>query len=271
MLCVKETPEERLAIEGLDPARSDIITAGALILRQSFRELGLKTMRVSEYALREGILYDTLEKRQNGHESDHLKNIRFNSILNLSETFNNEIRHGRQVAKLALAIFDQTSAAHELGGREREFLEAAALLHEIGLFVSHDQHHRHSYYIVRNAELMGFTEDEKEIIANIARYHRKSHPKLKHEGYATLSEDDQETVKTLAGILRIADGLDRSHRSKISAVKVTRRGDLLRLDLTAKRTMNVDLEMWGAELKKGLFEEVFDVRVRSRLLGPRKK
>ena len=271
LICSKDTPEERLSIEGLDPSRSDIITAGALILRQSFREFGLKSMRVSEYALREGILYDTMEKRQNGHESDHLKNIRFNSILNLSSTFNNEIRHGRQVAKLALSIFDQTAPLHDLGGREREFLEAAALLHEIGLFVSHDQHHRHTYYIIRNAELMGFTEDEKEIIANVARYHRKSHPKLKHEGFSALSEDDQETVRKLAGILRIADGLDRSHRSNVGSVRVSRRGEHLRFDLTAHRHANLDLEIWGVELKKGLFEDTFDVRLRMRALPVRRK
>jgi exopolyphosphatase / guanosine-5'-triphosphate,3'-diphosphate pyrophosphatase len=140
---------------------------------------------------------------------------------------------------------------------EREYLEAAAILHEIGLSISHSQHHMHSYYLVRNAELLGFTENEKEIIANIARYHRKSHPKEKHAGYQNLSSEERETVAKLASILRIADGLDRTHSSVISDVKGKVRKNSLLFHLKKKRGIPTDLELWGAKRKKDLFEEMF--------------
>ncbi|MCU0411782.1 MAG: Ppx/GppA family phosphatase, partial [Bacteroidetes bacterium] len=119
-----------------------------------------------------------------------------------------------------------------------------------------------SYYLIRNAELLGFTENEKEIIANIARYHRKSHPKVKHEGFRTLTPDEQKVVAQLAGILRVADGLDRNHQMSIRDVRALRTRNSVRLKLTVARGANAELEVWGAERKKGLFEEAFGVSLK---------
>jgi exopolyphosphatase/guanosine-5'-triphosphate,3'-diphosphate pyrophosphatase len=166
--------------------------------------------------------------------------------------------------KLAVQIFDQTTTLHKLGTREREFLEAAALLHEIGLYLSHAQHHRHSYYLIRNSELLGFTENEKEIIANVARYHRKSHPKPKHDSFIILSSEDQSVVKKLAAILRIADGLDRSHAARVQQVKCLKVKGILTIKLFHKSSSHLSLEVWGAETKKNLFEETFSVHVQFR-------
>jgi len=149
-----------------------------------------------------------------------------------------------------------------LGIQEREYLEAGALLHEIGLFVSHAQHHRHSYYLIRNSELLGFTENEKEIIANIARYHRKSHPKIKHEGFRRLTPDDQAVVAKLAAILRIADGLDRTHTSAIGDLRCRISGRKVNVILRPSNGSPVELELWGADRKKKLFEETLRARVR---------
>jgi exopolyphosphatase/guanosine-5'-triphosphate,3'-diphosphate pyrophosphatase len=151
---------------------------------------------------------------------------------------------------------------HGLGDAEREYLEAAAILHEVGLFVSHTQHHRHSYYLIRNADILGFTENEKEIVANVARYHRKSHPKEKHEGFRLLTSEDQDVVTRLAAILRIADGLDRNHASMVRRVSVRRSGRSVRMMLTPRGKRSPDLEIWGSERKKQLFEETFGVNVR---------
>ncbi len=256
-----EHSEDRVRIEGLDQSRADIIPAGAVIIEQTFKEFGIKTLTCSEYALREGIILDSMEKAAERPSFHHLSDIRYNSVLHLSQLFHNEIKHGRQVADLALRIFDQTKNLHKLSVTEREYLEAAALLHEIGLAVSHALHHRHSYYIIKNGELLGFTENEKEIIANVARYHRKSHPKLKHEGFRLLSAEDQQTVAKLSAILRIADGLDRTHDGKISDIRVKTIGRKLLLRITAKRTKDLEIELWGADRKKELFEEVFKVNV----------
>jgi exopolyphosphatase/guanosine-5'-triphosphate,3'-diphosphate pyrophosphatase len=255
-----KTDEQRLQIPGLDPKRVDIITAGALVLKETFELFKIKRMTVSEFALREGIIYDYLKNRV--YEKDHhhhLVNIRYKSVMQLAKTFNFDSNHAHQIVKLSLSIFDQSKKLHKLGEREREFLEYAALLHEVGFFVSHAQHHRHSYYLIRNAELAGFTDTEKEIIANVARYHRKSHPKPKHEGYNRLANNERLVVKKLAGILRLADGLDRSHNSRVTSVKckVQSRNFILRIKSTSK----VNLEEWAVNMKKGLFEEIFKKQV----------
>ncbi len=261
LLLREESESQRARIPGLDAGRADIIVAGALILEQIFRKFKLKSMTVSESALREGIIFDAIEKRFKRQSLHHLQDIRYKNVIQLAEHFQYEKRHAHHVASLALKIFDQTQAVHQLGPTEREFLEIAALLHEIGFFISHDQHHRHSYYLIRNASLMGFTDDEKEIIAHIARYHRKSHPKPKHESFIRLSPDDQGIIKKLASILRIADGLDRTHSQIIKEVICKKYDKILTLHLKKRAHTSTDLEVWGADRKKGLFEETFGVKV----------
>lgn len=257
----KAEPAERAKIPGLDPARADIIAAGAVILSEIFDVLGLKAMTISDFALREGIILDTIEKFYRQTTLDHLHDIRYASVLHIASNFQYEKKHAHHVACLALRIFDQTEALHHLGARERAYLEAAALLHEVGLFVSHAQHHRHSYYLIRNAELLGFTENEKEIIANIARYHRKSHPKVKHEGYNRLESEEQLVVHKLASILRVADGLDRTHAGAIRDVRAQIGRSHCTFTLVRKNHADGELELWGAERKKELFEETFHTRL----------
>ncbi len=253
--------EERGRIPGLDPARADIIVAGAVILDEIFDAIDLKGMTISDFALREGIILDTIEKHYRKKKLDHLHDIRYASVLHIAENFQYEKNHARQVARLSLQIFDQTQTLHNLGPNERVYLESAALLHEVGLFISHAQHHRHSYYIIRNAELLGFTENEKEIVANVARYHRKSHPKVKHEGYNKLDAEEQAIVHKLSSILRIADGLDRTHSSVVKEVVCRKSKEGITMKLLKNKQGGDGLEVWGAERKKLLFEETFGTHV----------
>ncbi|MCI0707269.1 MAG: Ppx/GppA family phosphatase [Ignavibacteriae bacterium] len=264
MLLRAETPRQRNDIPGLDQSRSDIIVGGALILEQAMEDLHLRSITVSEYALREGVILDTIEKNSTIDPHKHLSELRYHNVLHLAERFAYERSHSHHVAKLALGIFDQIPKLHELGMREREFLEAAALLHEVGFFISHAQHHRHSYYLIRNAELFGFTDNEKEIIANIARYHRKSHPKPKHDGFSQLSNTEQQVVRKLASILRIADGLDRTHSSSVKDVRCRLTRGVLHITLRRSKRSTVDLELWGADRKKELFEQTYGTLVRFR-------
>lgn len=258
-----KTLKQRTKIPGLDSDRADIITAGALILEQIFVELGIKEMTYSEYALREGILFDTIEKDYMASGSEHLYDIRYKSVMHAAENFRIDKEHSLHVTGLALKIFDQLKLIHKLGPLEREYLEAAGILHEIGLFVSHSQHHRHSYYLVRNSEMLGYTENEKEIIANIARYHRKSHPKPKHAEFARLGSEDQLIVKKLAAILRVADGLDRSHSSFVKDVSCKVEGDEVLFKLTGQSPeTDLELDIWGAENKKSLFEDTFGLKAK---------
>jgi exopolyphosphatase/guanosine-5'-triphosphate,3'-diphosphate pyrophosphatase len=255
------TTEQRMDIEGMDVSRVDIISAGAVILEQIMLALKIKTVTVSDYSLREGIILDSIEKLHTKQPASHLQNIRRSSVLHLAETFHYEKNHANHVAALSLQLFDRTRSLHRLGGEEREYLEAAALLHEIGLFISHAQHHRHSYYLIRNSELLGFTENEKEIIANIARYHRKSHPKFKHDGYNILSLEDQRKVTVLAAILRVADGLDRSHLSLVKKLRTRVLKGTLFIRVHSSGRVLPEMELWGADRKKQLLQEVFRKRV----------
>lgn len=249
--------KQRKRIKGLDPTRTDIIVGGVLILEQIFEHFKVNTMTVSDYALREGIMLDTVNKRYKSEKINHLDDIRYKSVVHLAQRFKYEMVHTHHVTDLALKIFDQTKPLHGLNDIERLYLEAAALLHDIGLFISHSQHHRHSYYLIRNGELLGYTENEKEIIANVARYHRKSHPKPKHEWFTALTTEDQTIVRKLAAILRIADGLDRTHSSAIRDVDCRVNKKSVTVVLYHDQESPIDLEIWGAVRKSELFNETY--------------
>jgi exopolyphosphatase / guanosine-5'-triphosphate,3'-diphosphate pyrophosphatase len=263
LLLDARTTGERASLPGLDPARADIIVPGALILEQIFEQCDIRQLVTSKYALREGIVLDSIQKQQEvEHPSSHLHDIRRTSVYHLAENCRFEPRHAENVARYALLLFDQLSELHRLAHDERELLEAAAILHDIGYHISHAQHHRHSWYIVRNAELLGFTEREKDIIANVARYHRKSHPKLKHENLAQLSDRDRVVVQRLAAILRIADGLDRRHLGLFQSIACAVKWNTVTLELRVALDADCSLELWGAERRKQLFEELFGVTLR---------
>jgi exopolyphosphatase/guanosine-5'-triphosphate,3'-diphosphate pyrophosphatase len=245
------------AIPGIDPGRLDIISAGAIILEQILLCLQIPEITLSEASLQEGIVWDTMEKKYPTASHHFLSDLRRNTILHCAENFSFEKRHSLHVMFLALRLFDATKKLHGLGPSERELLEYASILHDVGLFISHSQHHRHAYYCIRNAELLGFTENEKAIIANIARYHRKSHPKLKHVGYAEVSPEERTLICKLASLLRIADGLDRSHSSAIKDLSCSLRGSKVICRLIPRLKADIDLEIWGGERKKQLFDETF--------------
>lgn len=243
-------------IPGIDDSRADIICAGALILEQAFKELDIKKITLSSFALREGILYDSLQEEFGTAHPGHLDNVKAKSVFNLADGSNYDKDHAVHVARIAGAIFDKIHEKFKLTERDKEYLEAASILHDIGYHISHSKHHKHSYYLIRNAEMLGFNDREIEIIANIARYHRKSHPKPSHYTFNKLNEDDKKLVKLLAGILRIADGLDRSHDSLVKGVDVSLNKSKMEIKLIIKKDASPDLELWGADRKKALFEEM---------------
>jgi exopolyphosphatase / guanosine-5'-triphosphate,3'-diphosphate pyrophosphatase len=249
------TVRERRRVPGLEARRADIIVAGAIVAEELVTALGAEELLVSEYALREGVLADTY-RRAHGGSLHHLQDIRRRGVLHLAELTDEDPEHSARSAHLALELFDQLAPWHELDDRHREYLEAAALLCNVGLFISHSGHHKHSYYVIRNSEhLTGFTDGEIEVIAQVARYHRRSAPKPKHEAFAALDEGDQGVVRTLAGILRVAIGLDRAHRGAVVALTCREGGDGLVVELHAEAGADLTVEQWSAEERKGLLEE----------------
>ena len=256
-----DTLKKRQKVAGLDPQRADIILAGAIILEQVFEEMQVQLMTVSNFALREGVILDTLQKYK-ADTYHHLNDIRYKGVLHLSESCQYDQQHSQQVAKLATQLFDQLKTLHHLEEVYREYLEAASMLHDIGFFISHAQHHRHSYYIIRNSEyLTGFTSHEIELIAQIARYHRKSAPRQKHEEFARLASTDQLVIRKLSALLRLASGLDRTHASLIENLRCELSGSHLTVYLKTAPSVDPQLEVYTAESRKDCFEEVFGVNL----------
>lgn len=253
---VSRTADKRIDLPGLDPKRGDIILGGIMLLEAIFDEFMIDEMVVSENALREGVLIDRF-----GNPADrrHLREPRRANVERLSRELDPDPAHAAHTAHLAVELFDRTTRLHELGADERELLESAALLHNVGLFISHSSHHKHSYYVIRNSDrLTGFTDREIEIIALTARYHRKSLPQKKHFGYCDLDTDDQQLVQTLAGVLRIAIGLDRRHAGAVETVRVHRRPDGVEIEPVPTDGADVEMERFAAADRAELLSVALD-------------
>ena len=167
--------------------------------------------------------------------------------------------HGMQVAVLAGVFFDQLAALHRLPAAVRPYLEVAAILHDIGHSVSYQKHHRHSEYLIRNGDIPGLSDHERDLVARIARYHRRSHPDLTHPGMEGLAPGDARVVRKLATLLRVADALDRSHAQPISKLRAERKDAAVVLHLSAAGP--ADLELWDVANEAPLFRKVFGAKL----------
>jgi exopolyphosphatase/guanosine-5'-triphosphate,3'-diphosphate pyrophosphatase len=253
--------EQRLAIPGLDPRRADLVVAGSVLLDTILRRLGAEELTLCDLALREGLVLDYV--RRNRHQIaqiDSIPDVRRRSTLELAERCSYYAEHSNQVVRLALALFDQTRAIHGLTDREREWLEYASLMHDIGGHISFSGHHKHSYYLIKNGDLRGFQPDEIEVMALVARYHRRGTPKRSHPQYAQLPATLRRTVRTLASILRVAESLDRSHAQPVSGLEVHDRGEDVVIQLHSAG--DAELEVWATARHLEPFEQVVGKPVR---------
>ena len=267
----------RSRVAGLSPDRAEIIIAGLTIVERVMKRLGVNVLRVHDRGIRDGIIMSMIREvfpgagRSSTDPRDRLRHVRQFAVQCRYEE-----PHCRHVTGLALSIFDQMAALESARSPElphwatrenRELLEAAGLLHDIGYLVNYSKHHKHSYHLIVHSEMDGFTSREVEIIANIARYHRRADPSAKrHAAFAALSGADRELVRRLAGILRIADGLDRTHTQGVTALNLARSRGVLRIRVEAQEDPGVNL--WGASHKCALFERAFGVPVRLDWSGP---
>jgi exopolyphosphatase/guanosine-5'-triphosphate,3'-diphosphate pyrophosphatase len=230
-----------------------------VILEALMRHLDLVSITSVDRGLRDGLLIDLLDKSNPGaHDQSY-----FEATVGMGRRFDFDERHARQVAKLALTLFDDLATLHRLPASTRPLLEVAALLHDVGNAVSYQRHHKHSYYLIQNADLPGLTDRERELAARIARYHRRSAPERSHIGTEGLSESEFQTVRKLAMLLRLADSFDRSHHQPVQSLRAfTRPGSVL-VRLRARAPL--DLEIWDAQGELPLFRRVFgrSVEVRS--------
>ncbi len=274
-LVAARTAETRSTLPGVEAHRADLLPAGALLLQAAMRELGATELLASTFALREGVLLDQVRRRDGrGDGLHHLSDLRRASIGHTLDRFGDGERdrqHAQWTAELALQIFVQARLLHGLDDTALDYLEAGALLANIGRSIAHDAHHLHSAYLIRNAEqLAGFTSHEIELVAQIARYHRKSAPKSKHPEFAALRPPDKRLLRVLAGILRVAIGLDRGHRQVVSSVECRHDGPDGRLVIVARTAdpEQASLEAYTASTRTGLLADTLGVPVEVTLAGP---
>ena len=240
------TLEERLQLPGLDPKRADLAVPGAVLLDVIMRLLGAPELTLCGLSLRDGDVLDyTRSHRVKIERVERYPDIRRRSVVGLAQRSTYAADHAQQVSRLALSIFDQTKTEHRLDARSREWLEFAALLHDVGEHISYEDHHRHSYYLIRNGRLRGFEPDEIEIMALVARYHRRATPKKSHPALSRLSRPERLTLKWLSAILRLAESLDRSRAQLIERIRLTRRSEAWHLRVTGHD--DIELELWAAE------------------------
>jgi exopolyphosphatase/guanosine-5'-triphosphate,3'-diphosphate pyrophosphatase len=253
MLMRKEL-KERKAIPGLPPDRADIIVAGVTVVEELLGFFKANLLKVNERGLREGLVLKGLKKHNLLPAERQPRNWR-DSVLEFARSCHQDEEHSRHVAILALEIFEAVARPFNLGDKERQILEAAAILHDVGYFISYSGHHKHTYHLVRHADLFGFTPREREIIAHVARYHRKALPKKKHESYARLAPQDQLVVQRLGGIMRLADGLDRRRNSLVTTLDCSLSSSIFMVRL--KGESDVSVELFGGKVKGDLFEKAF--------------
>ena len=260
------TLKTRLAIPGLDPKRVDTLLPASTVLRICLDLLDKDELILCDKAIREGIIYDFIQRHHEGIQAERdIPDVRKRNILSLARRCHIPETHALHVAALARRLFDQTTQLHGFGQREREWLEYAAILHDIGYMINSRQHHKHAYYLIKNSDLSGFTADEIDLVANIARYHRRAVPHRKHDDFIALPQESQRTVKTLSALLRIADGLDRSQFSVVQNVDV-------QVGKTVVVVLHVsgdaELEIWAARRRSDLFEAVFKRPVQFMMVSP---
>ena len=251
------TAAERSRVPNLDPKRVDSIVPGVILVRSLLEVVHADSYVLCEAALREGLVADYAARNGPGIQLiDEYPDLRRRSVVRLSRRCNANQQHSEHVARLALDLFRGLRPLHGLANADGELLEFAALMHDIGFHVAASKHHKHSAYLIENADLQGFTADEIQTLAQTVRYHRKATPKDSHPGYAALPAAGKQKVRVLAAMLRLADGLDRGSAQLVRGVRC-RIGDKS-VEVTLSAASEAELEVWGARRKRDLAEEVFD-------------
>ena len=247
----------RRSLAGMTPDRADIILAGLSIVDALMKRFRVNTLMIHTRGVRDGLVREMIDDAVGMTVDDPAH--RDEAIERLAAACSGELGHGRTVALLAGRIFDQLAAPLNLMAGDKHLLECAARLQDVGYVINYDQHHKHSYHLIRNSRLPGIRAHDLELIANVARYHRGAHPKRKHENLARLSPEDQRRVQQMAAILRLAGGLDRSRSQQVRDVRVRLENAQVFVEVEADQEPLVD--MWGAERRTDLFEKVFGLPI----------
>ena len=257
-MLLRKSDKERRSLPGLNPDRSDIIIAGVTVVDELMDFFQVNVLKVNERGIREGLILRGL-RRQGLLPKEKPPRSWRDAALEFAHSCHFDEGHSQHVAKLAREIYQALAPRFALTDKDLRLLEAAALLHDIGYFINYSSHHKHSYHLIRHADLFGFTPRERELIANIARYHRKSMPKKKHDQFTRLATSDQLLVSRLGGILRLCDGLDRRRNGVVQNLQSTLSQNTLRIRMIGEEDMSV--ELYGAKAKGDLLQEAFKLKL----------
>ncbi|MEY2473549.1 MAG: exopolyphosphatase / guanosine-5-triphosphate,3-diphosphate pyrophosphatase [Actinomycetota bacterium] len=250
---------ERRAIEGVDARRADIMPAGSVVLQVAMELFGFDELTVSEWSMREGMILDAIG-HHDAFEWVDPRSMRRASVRALFRRYGGNEAHAHQVARFAAAIFDDTAPLHGLSPVDRELLEHAAWLHDIGEHIAVDNHDKHTAYLIEYGRLRGFPPEEVVMLASVGRFHRRGTPKAaSYAPMRQLTDEQRDRVTKLVAILRVADGLDRSHNDAVDVIRASIRDD--RVELALAGSGDTDLERWGVRRKRALFEKVFGLPI----------
>jgi exopolyphosphatase/guanosine-5'-triphosphate,3'-diphosphate pyrophosphatase len=265
---LRESPlAERRRMCGLNPKRADIMLAGAATVARLAKYLDTRSILVNDRGIRDGLLISMVDELgAAGAQPGPQASDRMVWIREFARKCRSNERHCSHVAALAVRLFDQLQEAYELPAAGRDLLEAAALLHDVGYLINHARHHKHAYHLIMHGDLRGFAPGEIELIANVARYHRRAAPKKSHEQFRRLDPKDRLLVRQLSGILRVADGLDRTHGRIVRDVRVRVGESRVRLRLATSGAAEVEIA--DATRKRRLFERVFETRLAFEVARP---
>jgi exopolyphosphatase/guanosine-5'-triphosphate,3'-diphosphate pyrophosphatase len=254
----RQSLEQRAKVPGIGPRRAEIICAGAVVYAELLERCHLPGFRYSALGLRDGILaqmaadYDRSTRSGRAIESE-----RWESIKQAVEHYRVDLNHALQVRDAALLLFSTLKSVHQLPPEYREWLSAAAMLYEVGDYVNRNGHHRHTYYIIANSEILGYTSQQRKIIGSIARYLGKSRPTPGDGPMTGLTPDEQENVEKASVLLRIARALNMGRSQSVQRVGVSARNGRVAMKLTPRGKASVDLEVWSIEKDRAYFREVF--------------
>jgi exopolyphosphatase / guanosine-5'-triphosphate,3'-diphosphate pyrophosphatase len=252
------TFEQRIQDLRLRPDRADVIVPAAIVLQKIVQQAGVDEVVIPGIGLKDGVLLELVTQIQDREKSFYRDQV-IESARRLGKKYFFDEKHANKVAKLAVQIFDQTKPFHELDAEARLILEVAALLHDVGHYVNVANHHKHTFYLIQSSAIIGLPQLQLDLVANVARYHRKSPPKLQHKPYDDLAPKHRLTISKLAAILRLADALDHEHASTVESVEVDYKRPRFMFRLKGKGDML--LEKWALVNKRDLFESVFDSNV----------
>jgi exopolyphosphatase/guanosine-5'-triphosphate,3'-diphosphate pyrophosphatase len=255
----RHTADKLTKMYGLSFSDAETLIPALLVYQVLLHSTGAREILVSNVSMRDGLLLDLAQLATGAIEESAYDDV-IRSALSVARKYRVYLKHALHAREISVLLFDELLGEHAMPKRYRLLLEVASILHEIGTFVSSRAHHKHSCYLITNSEIPGLTQEELQLVANVARYHRRSRPKPTHIEYMSLPREKRMIVNKLAALLRVADALDASRTQQVRNIKcnISNEG----LVITVPTTADLSLEERTLAMKCDLFEDIYGLQIR---------